>query len=171
MRFIAPRKGRGEAFCKRKREGGWNNDGRERERVQPPIPRAPSSLSLYHPTQILRCKWERAKDSFIDLKRGGSDVKQCTERDGEGGGGSSTWKKGKLAIVSYNLVTMDENDWGRASPQLLLSSNLVPFLENCTGQRRKIIVHSVSAEILSIANFITLYIYPGPDIMTFSLKS
>ena len=77
-----------------------------------------------------------------------------------GGGCSSIWKKGQLAIVSYNLATMDENDWGRASPQLLLSSNLVPFLENCTGQRRKIIVHSVSAEILSIANFITLFYIP-----------
>ena len=130
---------------------------RERERegliVQPPIPTGPSFLSL-----------DGEKESFIDVKRGGSDGKRCTERDGEcvcGGGCSSIWKKGQLAIVSYNLATMDENDWGRASPQLLLSSYLVPFLENCTGQRRKIIVHSVSAEILSIANFITLYIYPG----------
>ena len=57
-----------------------------------------------------------------------------------------------------NLATMNENERGKASPQLPLSSYLFPFLENCTGPQRKIVVTSVSAEILSIPNFITLYI-------------
>ena len=62
---------------------------------------------------------------------------------------------------------MDENEGGKASPQILLSSHLVPFLENFTGPQRKIVVNSVSAEILSIPNCITLYIYPGGDALLF----
>ena len=54
---------------------------------------------------------------------------------------------------------MDGNGWASVAPNLPLSSNLVPFLENCQmhlfAQNKST---SVSADFLSITNFTALYI-------------
>ena len=77
------------------------------------------------------------------------------------GGGQQHWEKGAASQLFQMWQLWVKMSGGKASPQLPLSSYLFPFLENCTRPQRKIVVTSVSAEILSIPNFITLYIYPA----------
>ena len=51
-----------------------------------------------------------------------------------------------------NLVTMDENEWGNATPHLLLPSYLVTFLENCQ-------VYSVQNKSTYVRQVLTCPIY------------
>ena len=58
---------------------------------------------------------------------------------------------------------MDENEWGEGFPtitSLFIPISLPRKLYGASAQNRS---NSVSAEILSIPHFITLYIYPGLD--------
>ena len=55
-------------------------------------------------------------------------------KDGEFGEGGGEGEDSSI----FPLAAMDKNESGNASPQLLLSSYLFLFLENCMGLLRKI---------------------------------